>query len=540
MASLMEKIFKRKKRVKHLSDNPNSPKYRFVSNIETVIIQALEENKVWYSANSDWLQAYYTARGVSGNFKEPIFNRNKPQYFWGIAVDEDIKKVHSGLPKAIVDTISNVVGSATFNIEDEATNNILQGILEENDFNNLLTQQIRPMTCVEGYGAIKINFDKSLSDNPIIQFYDGEDVTFDTKQRRIIGIAYKDYYKYKDKNYVCIETRRVDESGNAIIEFELNELDENNDCRQVPLNTIPDLAHLSEEPIVIPNLKGMFGAIPLKYFYDPMNKNYGASIYAGKIDLFDDLDQTLSQASQTDRVSTPVEYYPEDLCERDSKGTLILPKRYNRQYMKGISFIDGDGKLNGGIQTSQPVLNFDQYSNRAMDLVNQILIGILSPATMGIDVAKKDNADAQREKEKVTIMTRNNIIASETAFNKKLAQQLLMIKEYMDTGVITLKKYDISVKYCEFANPSFESLSSTLLPMFTSNGISIEMYIDKLYGNSLSKEEKANEIAKLEELRKSDNMQMGDFGLDDNGNESIGESLLEEARAEEPIEEFEK
>lgn len=537
MASLFDKIkqiIKGKKGSQHLSDNPYSAKYMFVSNVETIMLQALEECKVWYSASSDWIRAYYLDREISGNAEEPIFNRNRPTYFWGLSEDEyDVKFVHSGLPKAIVDTISNVVGTPAITIEDENTNAVLQAILEDNDYANMLCQQIRPLTCVEGWGAVKINFDKSVSNHPIIQFYDGEDVSFITKQRRITGIVFKDYYKYNNKNYVMIETRRI-ENGDAIIEYELNTLYKN-EVQQVPLSTIPDLAYLPSEPLVIKGYKDLFGAIPIRYFYDPMNKNYGASIYAGKIDLFDDLDQCLSQASQTDRVSTPVEYYPDDLCERDNNGKLILPKRYNRQYMKGISFTDGDGKLNGQIVTTQPVLNFEQYSARAMSLTNQILIGVLSPATMGIDVSRKDNADAQREKEKVTIMTRNNIMVSETIFNKKLANQVLNIQEYMDTGDITLRSYEVSVKYCEFANPSFENLARTLLPLYTSNAISTEMYVEKLYGDSLSEEEKQTEIEKLEALRNSDNIGLGDYGLDDNNENEFADSLPRETKPEEEL-----
>ena len=170
-----------------------------------------------------------------------------------------------------------------------------------------------------------------------------------------------------------------------------------------------------------------------------------------------------------------------------------------------------------------------------MALTNQILIGVLSPATMGIDVSRKDNADAQREKEKVTIMTRNNIMVSETIFNKKLANQVLNIQEYMDTGDITLRSYEVSVKYCEFANPSFENLARTLLPLYTSNAISTEMYVEKLYGDSLSEEEKQTEIEKLEALRNSDNIGLGDYGLDDNNENEFTDSLPRETKPEEEL-----
>ena len=41
---------------------------------------------------------------------------------------------------------------------------------------------------------------------------------------------------------------------------------------------------------------------------------------------------------------------------------------------------------------------------------NLCLQGIISPSTLGIDTKKLDNAEAQREKEKTTLYTRNAIV----------------------------------------------------------------------------------------------------------------------------------
>ena len=326
-----------------------------------------------------------------------------------------------------------------------------------------------------------------------------------------------------------METRRID-NGDSVIEFELYRLDKSNTVTKVELDTIDELADLPKEGLRIPGLKKILG-VPTRYFFDVFDKDHVRSIFTGKLDIFDDLDQCLSQASQTDRVSTPVEYYPVDVIDRGANGETGLPKVYNRQYVKSISFPDGDGQLQGRIETTQPQLNFDQYITRFKSLIDVAITGILSPASMGIDIAKKDNADAQREKEKVTIMTRNNVIASETNELKELFSLVLMVQEYMDTDTISLTDYDVSIKYCEFANPTFESMSQILLPMWTSGAISTEKYVEKLYGDSLSDAEKATEIAKLEENRQKDTLSLGDYGLNDDENiinaDSDGEGTAE-------------
>jgi hypothetical protein len=88
--------------VEHLGSNPNSTRFTFINDENTVKRQKLEEVRIWYVGDSDELQNYYTNRDLSGNAREPIYNRSKPNYFWGIAVGElPVKKVHSGIPRAI-------------------------------------------------------------------------------------------------------------------------------------------------------------------------------------------------------------------------------------------------------------------------------------------------------------------------------------------------------------------------------------------------------------------------------------------------------
>ena len=523
--------------VEHLNDDPNSDRFTFINDENTVKRQKLDEVRIWYIGDSDEIQNFYTNRDLSGNAKEPIFNRNKPNYFWGIAVGElPVKKVHSGIPRAIVDTLSNAIGMP--NINCEGKDDILCAIMDANNFTCKLTQEARPLTLVEGWGGWKIVFDKTLCDYPILQYYEGKDVEYVVKNGMIIGMIFKDFYKYKGKDYVLMETRRIEEND-SIIEYELYRLDKSNSVTRVPLNEIKELEDLPVNGYKITGLKKVLG-VPSRYFFDLFDKDHGRSIFTGKLDIFDDIDQCLSQASQTDRVSTPVEYYPVDVLERGKQGETKLPSVYNRQFIKSVSFPDGDGNLQGEIKTSQPQLNFDQYIERFKSLIDIAITGVLSPASMGIDISKKDNADAQREKEKVTIFTRNNVIDAETKQLKELFSLALMIKEYMDTETISLTDYDISIKYCEFANPTFEAMSTILLPMWTSGGISTEMYVDKLYGDSLSDEEKLAEVAKLEANKQIDNMNLGDFGLDAMDEDISDEGNNREEANKEPTRKVEK
>ena len=219
------------------------------------------------------------------------------------------------------------------------------------------------------------------------------------------------------------------------------------------------------------------------------------------------LDEIWSQASQTNRVSTPVEYYNPEVLERGNGGFCGVPNLYNRQFVQKAGVPDGDGNINNDIQTTQPDLNFEKYGALAFDVLGYILTGILSPATLGIDVAKRDNAEAQREKEKVSIMTRNTIIATETKMLREIVTLSLMLKEYIDTGNITLKDYNIEIKYSEFANPSFENELQILGNAWSQGQLPTKDYVEMLWADKISDADKLERIKWLDENKaKSEDM----------------------------------
>lgn len=494
--------------LEQLNSNPYAERLTFISDEENIIRQNIEEFRMWYIGNSDELLNYYTNEQLYGSAREPIYNRNRRNYFWGISSQEgDIKRVHSGIPNAIITTLVNAIGNCQIKTKDAVLQAKIDTIIDKTDLLHLINQQQMPLTMVEGWGAWKVNFNLDLAKHPLLEYYEAQNVDFMYKSGILLGIIYKDYYRFKNENYCLVETRSI-KNGNSCIEYQLFRYNNKNEATEVPLETIPELADLKN--IEIPNLKRILG-VPSKFFFNPLNKDYGRSLFDGKIDLFDDLDQILSQDSQTIRVSTPVEYYPVDLLERQRNGLPQMPKVFNRQFIKLESTPDGDGNSNGTIQTTQPELHIEQYSEDAKHKLDFILTGLLSPATMGIDIAKKDNAEAQREKEKVTIMTRNNIIDRQIKIIKDLITLCLIVQEYIDTNNISIQEYDISVMYDEFINPSFENELQVLGSAWSDGQISTEKYVELLWGDKLSEAEKQKEIEAIESRRSEDNVKVGDF-----------------------------
>ena len=394
--------------------------------------------------------------------------------------------------------------------------------MRESGLEQVYKDEQLPLTLVEGWGCWKINWDKDVSDYPSVEYVSAENVDFIYKNGKIIGIVFKNYYTSDKKRYLLLETRSIEWKPNSsaaegsegervlVITNELYELpmnmaatDDDTPLKKVDLKTVPELESV-EERIEIGPFDKLFSVPCVLLGNTSRQWGYGRSIFTGKIDLFDDLDQALSQSSNAVRLSTPIEYIDEEYLERDKNGLPKKPKAYDRKYVMMKGQKNGDGVSTGQpVQITQPSVEFSRYSDHAVQILLQILNGILSPATLGIDIAKKDNAAAQREKEKVTIFTRNALINGEERILRSLMEQMLMAKEFMDTGAVSVHSYDISVKFNEFADDSFENKLEALGKAYDMEEISTDMYLNKLYGDTLSEEERAAEKEFLESARKA-------------------------------------
>lgn len=521
---------------------PDVDRDTLINDSEAVKLAKLKEYNIWYYGDEEELLNFYTYNNLVEYNYEPYYSRNKRSYFWSISSTEtDIKRTHSGQPRNIIDTITNIMRFPLIDCKNKISeellklgkdqksedgkdidlsihynpvNDTLHKIIAESELESLYKHKQVPLTLVEGWGCYKINWDKNVSDYPYAVYYRAENVDFIYGGgNRIIGCVFRDYYTDgNNKNYLLVETRslKYDEENqcrNLVIEKELFKITSpvsgaDHHLTPVDFSEVPELTDV-EKYIEIGPLDFLL-AVPSVFFANTQDVGmHGRSVFTGKIALFDDLDQCLSQAANTIRRSTVHEYFNVDFLERDtSTGMPKQPKAFDRKYTMYMGSKSADGSSTGNgqpVQVTQPQLNVDQYNTHAKELLMQIINGVISPATLGIDIAKKDNAEAQREKEKVTIFTRNAIIDIETKILKSLCNQLLCAYEFMWKGKITVLDYDISVKFSEFADDSFENKLEKLSAAYNSTTISDEMFMKKLYGDTLSRAEFDTE---LEWLRK--------------------------------------
>ena len=542
-----------------IDPNVRAERYLFVNDISEVKKQRLEEYIIWYLGDSDRLKNFFTrANAISYNM-DPLYNENKKSYFWAVSSTEhDIKRTHSGHPRNIVDTlvyIMTIPNITNDSDETETVNKNLQKILKVNNFKQQITQQSRPLTLVEGWGAWKINWDKRLSDYPILLYYRADRVDFIYQSNQLRAIIYKDFFQdEKGKNYVLYETRRLGDyedpktkvtSTSLFIEKELYEITTSDQLIPCKLETLPQLKDIIPQ-IVIQNFKHFLG-YPNIFYHDVSEEFYGRSIFTGKTDIFDDLDQCMSQGANAVRRSTVHEYFNTLYLETDPvTGLPIQPDAFDRKYIKyaGAQGADGTATSSLPVQVVQPNINFTQYSEEERNLLMTAISGIMSPATLGIDIAKKDNADAQREKEKVTIFTRNNLLDEEEPVFEHICSDLLVAYELMNLKEgesLKCTEYQINVQYPEFANDSWEKKLETIQTGWSGGIMSDEMALDMLYGDSISKERKNKELKFLQDQRakseqippEQDPSQQGRFGAmgaNNAYNDQMEKTRIEEAQ----------
>lgn len=115
-------------------------------------------NKIWYRGDPYELQQFY----------EEVNDNNST--FWGSVPQISIRKIHSGLPSLMVDTLAGIVIRDLNRIDPEKSSIDWKEISDDNNFYDVAEQAIVD-TLFQGDGAFKISFDTLLSKYPIIEFY---------------------------------------------------------------------------------------------------------------------------------------------------------------------------------------------------------------------------------------------------------------------------------------------------------------------------------------------------------------------------------
>ena len=442
----------------------------------------IAKNTIWYRGDAFELAQLYKQLP------------NKQDTFWGAVptTGMEIRKIHTGMPSLIVDTLTDIVISdyngvefKQMNVDNEAT---WEDLEKENTMNDLLKESIA-QGLYKGEGAFKISFDEEISQLPIIEYFPKDKIEVTRKRGRVREIIFKTYIKEGDNMYLLKEIY-----GYGYILYRLFDikgekpysLDVTNETRGLE-DLLFDNAKIDKDGNIIEYGSFMLGIL-FKIEKD--------AIYDKKTDNFDALDEAWSQWMNALRDGRSKTYIPECLIPKDpNTGELIKPNGFDNKFIKVESDISEDGK--NEITVKQPQIPTDSYMNTYITALDQALQGLISPSTLGIDTKKitDPNATAQREKEKTTLYTRGKIVEA----MKNTIPELVNItfKAIATQNKNSLEDIDVDINFGEYANPSFEAQVETVSKGKQGGIMSIEASVDELYGDSKDEEWKKQEVARL-------------------------------------------
>ena len=453
----------------------NTPKAIVVHRKEDLQIY-FAKNKMWYVGESGELQDFY--KQIEG----------KETTFWGSVptAGMEIKKSHSGLPKLIANTLTNIVIDNYNGVESKDLAKIgeWEKIEKENKFDKKLWKILNE-TIYIGDGAVRYSYDPEISELPIIEWFTGDKVEFIYKRGRLVEIIFKTYYECNKKTYLLKEYR-----GYGYVRYKLFDGD-----KEVPLSTIKELSKLKDLTFD----KSTMWAIPFLIDENSKFDGRGASKFDGKYDAFDSLDEIISQWIEAVRLGKAIRYIPDSLAPKDPiTGVTLASNPYDNQYIMTESDMS-EGSRNQ-IQVEQADIPSDKYVQTYMTYLDLCLQGLISPSTLGIDTKKVQDANAQyeRQMEKTTMYTRQGIIDALSEFIPKLINGVLKMQEQMAGGTPS-EDIEIKVKFGEYDSPSFDSQIDTITKAKNGGIMSLETSVKELYGDS--KEEKwiNEEVARLKE-----------------------------------------
>lgn len=438
------------------------------------------KNRIWYRGIPTQLSDFY--RAVDGD----------KTLFWAAreTAGMQIRKVHTYLASIVIDCITQIIcndfnGIEIDGNEKEANTSMWEAIAKENDFDELFENAVKDCAIV-GDGAFKVSSDPEISDQIILEFFPAERVEFKRRRGRIREIIFSTEIMHRNKLYIFKELY-----GYGYIRYKL----EGENGRELPLDEIPETAWAKGSDVTFDD--SIIWAVPMIYGKSPVFEGRGKSLIDGKDSAGDALDEAFSQWMDALRAGRTKTYIPETLIPRDPVTlTPIRPNAFDNRFITtGADMSETGGNK---ITTVSPEIRHDAYLATYITALDLYLQGLISPSTIGIDVKKLDNAEAQREKEKTTLYTRQNFVEMIQKVIPKLVKCALNARRALNKEkLITSADFEVKAKFGEYANPSFESQVETVGKARTAGIMSIEQGVEELYGDSKTDEWKAEEVARI-------------------------------------------
>lgn len=476
------------------------PAWRSIDNVRireqyTYETDAMRD-RIWYRGDADELRQFYGQ----------VSSDSSSSRFWSaVPPGPAVRKLHSGLPAQIVDTLTGIVmgdyDGMDFPPEEKAAEETWAEMQEAISYPAAVSGGVSE-TLIVGGGAWKICWDTAVSEYPYAVFAPEDRITYHTRNGVPCGLSIHSDHT-EGNNAYQLEERYEPGSIRYILR------DRRGD--PVPLDTVPELSGLQDADLP----DGLMAAVPLQVFPSSRWQGRGRSIYANKTDAFDALDEVVSQWMDAIRHGRVIRYIPENMIPRDKNtGALSRMDDFGADYVRLSPSMGSDDKEADKIQVTQPEIRYEAYLGSYKAVVDMCLQGILSPATLGINIAADSSGESQRERKDATGFTRNAITAVLETALPKLAAALLQVYDWLSGRPIG--EYHPSVSFGEYAAPDFATRVKTIREADAAGAMSVEAKVEELYGGSKEQDWIDAEIARLK----------AEQGISDAGNPPSGKDDL--------------
>ncbi|MGN0464911.1 MAG: capsid protein [Lachnospiraceae bacterium] len=445
------------------------------------LYENIMKNKILYRGDPCEIEQFFKSTASCDAFKSR---------FWAASPYRSVRKIHSGIVSIVIDRYKGMLLSDIQDIDfgesekSETLKQLWEEIAKNTEWDSVLEEAIiSSLSC--GDGAFKICLLEN-SNYPTIEFYDAENVFFNYKYGKLYEILFYTEFPYpnsKTKKYHLEETY-----GRGYITYRL--LDDAG--KEVEMSTLPELVQYEAQSY---NGDFIMGA-PLMFFKSKKWRGRGKALFDDKTDVIDGLDETISQWLDAIRKGRVNRYIPEDMIPRNEEtGEIVKPNDFDNDYIAlGTSRKEG---ASDKIEVVQPAIAYEAYLSSYTTFMDLVLQGIMSPSTLGIDLKKTDNAESQREKEKITLEVRSSLADTLTKVIPDIISKIMMVYDLMRGP--SHGEYEISISFGEYASPSFDTVVETVGKAKNYGVMSIEKAVEELYGDTLTEEEKQEEIKRIKE-----------------------------------------
>ncbi len=372
------------------------------------------EADAWYSGDAARLANFYSGMiyptdTVVGDFYSDIFNQTiAPRAkFWGKKIYEERRNVmHVPVAGDIARTSADLLFSESpkFTTQNEQTNEVLQGLLDDINVHNKLLEAAETCAAIGGV-FLKINWDSDFSQYPFLSVVQPDSAMpeFEWGQLRAVTF-WKDLYKEQNRKETKIY-RLLERHERGKIEYGLYIGSEDNIGMRVGLATLPETANLPDEintgindllvryiPNMLPNRRHR-------------GSNYGQSDFAGLESLMDALDETYTSWMRDVRLGLGRIMVPESFLQRLPNGELAFD--VDREVFTPLD-VDPLSSQSVGITNVQFEIRTQQHMDTCLELLHRIISSAgYSPQSFGLNIAGNESGTALNIRERKSFVTKS-------------------------------------------------------------------------------------------------------------------------------------